>query len=443
MPSVRLPNNWNPREYQVEPWVYLQEGGKRLVAVCHRRWGKDDVALHSTAIKAMEKPATYWHMLPKATQARKAIWQAINPHTGKKRIDEAFPQEIRKRTNDNEMFIEFVNGSMWHVVGSDNYDNLVGAPPAGIVFSEWSLCDPASWAFLEPILIENGGWAVFIYTSRGKNHGYTLLNLAKKKEDWMAYIQTAAETSVFTPQQLEDALDSLVAIWGEEQGNLLFQQEYFCSFDGGGLGAVYASDISDAESEGRVCHVPIEKSVEVNTYWDLGMNDTTAIWFYQRVGLEDRFIDYYEINGKGLDHYAKVLKEKGYNYGIHAWPHDGGHRQLADPQGRTMNKVMESLGIQPIKVLPKPREILSGIEACRNMIKRAYFDEVRCKRGLSALMHYHREYDEKRGAFKDKPVHDWSSNGSDAFRTAAMYAKGKAKVVPFQIVEREVAFGAW
>ena len=108
--------------------------------------------LHWAACAAFIRPTTMYHMLPQQVQARKAIWLAVNPHTGIRRIDEAFPDAVRKRTNDQEMFIEFVNGSFWHVVGSDNYDRLVGSPPAGIVFSEWSLADPMSWARLEPIL---------------------------------------------------------------------------------------------------------------------------------------------------------------------------------------------------------------------------------------------------------------------------------------------------
>ena len=129
--EISLPNNWNPRPYQFALWKYLENGGKRGLAVCHRRWGKDDLALHWTAVAAHQRVASYWHMLPQYEQARKAIWTAVNPHTGLRRIDEAFPKEVRASTDEQGMFIRFRNGSTWQVVGSDNYNSLVGAPPAG------------------------------------------------------------------------------------------------------------------------------------------------------------------------------------------------------------------------------------------------------------------------------------------------------------------------
>ena len=132
---MQIPNKWEPRWYQKPAWDYLEGGGKLLYEVAHRRWGKDDVTLHFTAQSAMLKKGGYWHMLPQASQARKAIWAAVNPHTGERRIDEAFPKEIRENTNENEMFIRFITGSTWQVVGSDNYDSLVGASTVGAIRS--------------------------------------------------------------------------------------------------------------------------------------------------------------------------------------------------------------------------------------------------------------------------------------------------------------------
>jgi phage terminase large subunit len=161
-------------------WCYLERGGRRAIEIAHRRWGKDEICLHWAAVSAMQRPATYWHMLPEAAQARKAIWEAVNPHTGKRRIDEAFPHEIRESTREHEMMIRFINGATWQVVGSDNFNALVGSPPFGVVFSEFALANPAAWAYLRPILLENGGWAAFITTPRGKNHAHKLLQTALK-----------------------------------------------------------------------------------------------------------------------------------------------------------------------------------------------------------------------------------------------------------------------
>jgi phage terminase large subunit len=148
-------------------WEQLEAGKKRLALAWHRRAGKDDVCLHWAATCAMTRVGGYWHMLPQHNQARKAIWDAINPGTGRRRIDDAFPLALRDSTREQDMFIRFKNGSTWQVVGSDNYNALVGSPPVGVVFSEYALSDPSSWAFIRPILAENGGWALFISTPRG------------------------------------------------------------------------------------------------------------------------------------------------------------------------------------------------------------------------------------------------------------------------------------
>src|SRR5512139_3434902 len=168
--KIRLPHNWQPRPYQMPAWDYLERGGRHAELVWHRRAGKDELGLHWTAVASFQRTATYWYCLPQYNQARKAIWDAINPHTGKKRIDEAFPKELRKSTRNQEMMIQFVNDSTFQVVGSDNPDSLVGSPPAGIVYSEWALSNPDVRAYLRPILTENRGWQIFNTTPRGRNH---------------------------------------------------------------------------------------------------------------------------------------------------------------------------------------------------------------------------------------------------------------------------------
>src|ERR1700748_3432508 len=184
VPRIRLPHSgWQPRAHQRELWAFLENGGLRASEIWHRRSGKDDVCLHWAAIAAHQRVATYWHMLPEFGQGRKAIWTAVNPNTGRRRIDEAFPHELRANTNEQEMFIRFKCGSTWQVVGSDRFDAAVGSPPAGITFSEWALSNPAAWAYLAPILVENGGWAIFITTSRGRNHAKTMHDMARENSN--------------------------------------------------------------------------------------------------------------------------------------------------------------------------------------------------------------------------------------------------------------------
>lgn len=395
--------------------------------VAHRRWGKDDVALHFTCCSAMERPGNYWHMLPEYGQARKVVWQAVNPRTGKRRIDDAFPQWTRKATREHDMSIEFLNGSIWQLVGSDNFNALVGSPPVGIVFSEWALANPLAWAYLSPILEENGGWALFIYTSRGNNHGKTMYTNAKANpKTWFSEINPADKTPVFTKLQLEEIHREYQTVFGLEMGDALFLQEYMCSFEGAQLGAYYAKQIAMARSSGRITAVPYSPNMEVHTAWDLGVDDSMTIWFFQQSGLQFRFIDYYENTGFGLEHYAKVLKEKPYIYGNHYMPHDAEVREMSASGdiARTRREVAEDLGIRPVHVVERARNmdliIQVHIPAVRNILPSCWFDETRCASGIAALESYSAEYDPEKKVLKNRPAHTWSSHGSDSFRTFAV-----------------------
>jgi len=416
--QIEIPNNWDPRRYQMELWRYLQGGGKRAAVVAHRRWGKDDIGLHWAACSAMQKPATYWHMLPAYAQARKAIWTAVNPHTGQRRIDEAFPKALRENTNEQEMFIRFRNGSTWQVVGSDNYNALVGSPPYGLVFSEWSLADPSAWAYLSPILAENGGWALFIYTARGKNHGYSVYKNAQKTPGWFALLQTAEDTGVFTPGELQAARQEYIAIYGEDEGEAVFQQEYYCSFDAAIMGAYYGKEIARLEKQNRITRVPYDPGLPVHTAWDLGLDDATAVWFVQVAGYEIRVIDYYEVNNQSLTDTARYLvNQKPYHYAAHYLPHDVTVRELTSGQSRL--ETLMSLGFR--NVVPGARlDVADGINAARNLLPKCVFDEDNCERGLDCLRQYRREWDDKARTYRQKPLHDWTSHGADAFRELAV-----------------------
>jgi phage terminase large subunit len=353
-------------------------------------------------------------MLPQAEQARKAIWSAVNPHTGRRRIDEAFPHEIRRRTREQEMSLEFVNGSTWQVVGSDNFNSLVGSPPAGVVFSEWSLANPQSWAFIRPILLENGGWSIRIYTPRGKNHAYRGHESAKASSEWFAQRLTAHDTGVFTQTQLDAELAELISEYGETEGTALFEQEYFCSFDAAILGAVYGRWIAKAEREGRVGIVEYEPSLPVRTAWDLGYDDLTAIWWWQIAGSEVRLIDYYQASGQNIEHYAQVLKDKPYDYtnSKHYGPHDAAHKLLA-AGGRSIVAQLRECGIHMHVVPATGRQ--NGIHAARKTLERTWIDENKCATGLDGLKQYHFKWDPDRRVLSADPVHDWSSHPADAF----------------------------
>jgi len=248
--EVTVPNDWAPRTYQLPFFKAMDNDINRACLVYHRRAGKDSMSLNFTAGKMIDRVGVYWHCLPKIAQARKALWNGIDAQ-GRKIIDQAFPLALRKRTNEQEMLIEFKNGSIWQLVGSDNYDAMVGSNPVGITFSEYSLADPNAWTYFRPMLAENGGWAVFIYTARGKNHGYTLYNMAKKSDKWFCELLTVNDTKrpsglpVIGPNIIQDERD-------EGMSEEMIQQEYFCSFEAQIPGAIYGKQMAAARDDGRI-----------------------------------------------------------------------------------------------------------------------------------------------------------------------------------------------
>lgn len=437
--QITLPNNWAPREYQKPLWRYLSRGGKRAVAKWHRRAGKDEVFLHHTACAAHERVGNYWYLLPEYAQARKSMWDSVNPKTGRRRIDEAFPKEIRRRYSEQEMMIGFHNGSTFQLVGSDNYNSLVGSPPVGLVFSEYALSNPAAWAYLMPILEENGGWAGFNGTPRGKNHYYNLCRTAAKTPGWFFQDLTASETGVFTDEQLEAILKQLQDIHGDSFGKALYDQEYFGSFEAAIPGAVWADCLDKAQLSGRIRSVPFDPAVEVHTAWDLGRTDATAIWFYQHVGTEIHVIGYHESSLKDIPYYADFLKawakERGAKYGTHWLPHDARARTLA-AGGKSIQQQMMDHKVGRIAIA-KRLDHVEGIQAARATFPFCWFDDEACADGLEVLRSYHYEWDEERRIFSNMPAHDWASHGASAFRTLSLsWKRPKEGAVSAPILDR-------
>lgn len=397
-------------------WSYLESGGRHAELIWPRRHGKDEICLHWAAISAMTRPATYWHMLPQAAQARKAIWEAINPHTGRRRIDEAFPQEIRATTREQEMLIKFVNGSTWQVVGSDNYNSLVGSPPAGVVFSEWALANPSARAYLRPIMAENKGWQVYITTPRGKNHAYTTFKAAEQEPDCFAQRLTALSSGVFTVEELERERRAYVADYGPDMGSAMFEQEYLCSFDAAILGAIYGAELKDAEDAGRICDVPHDPSLPVHAVMDMGWSDDTAILFFQVAAGEVRIIDAYATHGQPIAHYNEVLRAKPYKYGQILWmPHDA--RAKSIQTGRSAEEQFRALGWQT-RIVPE-LSLQDGVQAVRQTFPRLWISSG-LEDFIGAVSQYQREWDDNRKMFTDKPRHDWTSHYADALRYLAL-----------------------
>lgn len=411
---IEMPYNWRPRDYQIPAWRALESGVKRAILFWHRRSGKDEICLHWAATQMMRRVGNYWHMLPEYAQARKSVWDAINPHTGIRRIDEAFPMQLRKRTNAQSMMIEFINGSTWQLVGSDSYNSLVGSPPIGVVGSEWALANPSAWGYLRPILRENGGWAIFITTPRGRNFSHKMYEGAKSDDDWYAELLTVDDTKIISQDDLKKERAEYQREYGDDDGDCLFRQEYYCDFDAALVGAYFSTQISDLYSNKRVCNLPYDPNFLVHTSWDLGVSDSTVIWFFQIVGHGIHLVDYYENNGQQLGHYVNVLREKKYIYGDHFFPHDVSVCDISGSGGMSRKETLESLGLS-VSMIPRIKEKADAINGIRQILPRCSFDEKKTQRGLDCLAQYRRKWDEKLKFFHDRPLHDWTSHAVDAF----------------------------
>ena len=429
-------------------------GGKRAVAKWHRRAGKDEVFLHHTAVQSQVRVGNYWYMLPEYSQARKSMWDAVDGHSGKRRIDRAFPEAMRETTRENEMLIKFRNGSTFQLVGSDNFNSLVGSPPVGLVFSEYALSQPSAWGYLMPILEENGGWAGFNSTPRGKNHFKRLCEFAQKEPGWFFSSLNADESGIFTSDQLSSILRQLQAEHGDEYGMALFMQEYYVSFEAAMPGAIWGDCVSKLEASGRVqtegnpVTVPHTEGFPVFTGSDLGFDDDTVFWFYQVIGDEINVIDYLEDNFKDVEFYALALKNKhdqlGYEYGTHWLPHDARPRTIAAGGKSILQQFIEfnrdhgdCLG--KFAIAPK-LDVQEGIQAARATFPKCRFDGDKCEIGVDHLKAYRREFDEENNVFSSTPKHDGASHAADGFRTVAVtWKRSKAQAVETPFMDKLMA----
>jgi hypothetical protein len=278
----------------------------------------------------------------------------------------------------------------------------------GLVFSEYALADPLAWTYLRPILAANGGYAMMISTPRGKNHLFGLYNMAKDDPDWFASMVTVAESGVLSQATIDRELREMIAERGPDEGTAKFNQEYFCSFDVAIEGSFYGGILDQLEANGQITAVPHDPALSVVTSWDLGMKDPTNVWFFQHYGQQIRVIDCYATTGEGVDAYARMLKDRRYNYESHIMPHDVRVREIGT-NAKTRYEVLQSLGVYPITVAPRI-PVYDGINAVRMTLPRMWFDKKKCAAGLEALRFYHKEYDEIMKRFRDNPEKDWSGH---------------------------------
>lgn len=392
-------NGYKPRPFFVDLHTRKQ---RWAVIVAHRRCGKTVACIADLIFSAFltkKQDARFCYIAPQYNQAKDVAWVYVKRLCG----------DIEGVSfNESELRADFPNGARVRLYGAENPDRLRGIYLDGCLIDEYADMSPRMWSeVIRPALADRKGWALFIGTPKGRNQFWELYDNATRDPEWYYAMLKASQTGILA----QDELNAARKMMTEDQ----YEQEFECSFQAALIGAYYGREIGLIEKRKQITRVAWEPQLEVHTGWDLGMDDSTAIWFMQAVGNEIRLIDCYDNSGMGLDHYVKVLREKPYTYGNHYLPHDTEVRELGT--GKSRKETLMSLGLRPF-IVPQQR-LEDGINAVRLMLPKCYFDTENTKQGLEALRQYQREWNDKTRTFSQKPLHNWASHYADAFRYLA------------------------
>lgn len=392
--------------------------------VCHRRAGKTVATINDDIRDALSSGKKNWrgaYIAPFYAQAKDVAWDYA------KRFSAPIPGVS---FNESELRIDYPNGARYRLYGADNYDRMRGIYLDRASLDEYGDMDPRAWSeVIRPALADRQGTATFIGTPKGDNHFREIHERAKDDPEWFSLTLKASETNLILPSELAAARKEMT----EDQYN----QEFECDFSAALVGAYYGKDMNALETQGRITGVPYDRAAQVWTAWDLGIDDSTAIWLCQRVGRELHLIDYIEASGEALDYYVKELGKRPYAYAGHILPHDAEAKELGT--GKTRVETLKGLGLTNIRIVPA-QSVEDGINAVRMILPQCWFDKTTTKRGIDALRNYCREFDDKTKAFRLRPLHNWASHGADAFRYLALGLPKPALAEP--MADRRRAYGS-
>lgn len=450
-----LPYNFDPWPHQ-EEWflAFYDHGINRFFEVVHRRGGKDKAFLNLASCEMMERIGNYVHVFPQRQRARLIVWEGIDSD-GRRYIDH-FPQELVFRKLEQEMLISYRHpddwsreGSIYRCMGSDRDTYLlVGTNPVGVIWSEFAEINPRMRTLVLPILRRNNGWEAIVCTPRGRNHAYRLYNRVRNDVGWHTSYLTTKDTTDHQGKPLvtdEDIQADINAGMTQEEAD----QEYGLSWDTPMPGAYYAEEFRRIDREGRIGVVPYDPNLPVYTSWDLGINDTNAIWFMQPTPTEYRFIDYMEDHSVALvyddddprdDGWINRVRAKSYNYDhsklnpprtrssweVHYGPHDLNNRIYAS--GKTVYSIALQHGFRfTVVETGTAKAVKDGIAATRRLLAKAVFDEEHCQQGIDAARSWRREWDDKGQRYLEHEHKDWTNNGADSLRHMAIGIMPPAK----------------
>jgi hypothetical protein len=389
------------------------------VVVAHRRCGKTVSCINDLIYRALiedKEHGQYAYVAPYYSQAKNIAWDYL----------QRYSKPVLAKANQSELWVELVNGAKIKLYGADNPDALRGLYLDGVVLDEYADMRPRMWGeIIRPLLADRMGWAVFIGTPKGHNAFYDVFTNATKDSRWFAKTLRASQTGLLPNSELEDAQASM----SPDQ----YEQEFECSFEAAIMGAFYGKEMRVLTDAKRITTVEYDKMFPCHTAWDLGYSDDTAIWWYQVVYGELRILDYHSSNGHQVSYYTDLINSKqqefGYKYGYHHLPHDARAKTLASGGKSIIEQISSKIPLNTLKIVPS-LSLQDGIQATRLALMRSWFDAEKCQDGIECLRQYQREYDEDKKVFRDKPKHDWTSHGADAFRMLAIAWKEEDKTTP-------------
>ena len=398
------------------------------VIVAHRRCGKTVLCINDLIYRALiedKENGRYAYVAPYYAQSKTIAWDYLV----------RFSQPVLAKANQSELWVELVNGARIRLFGADNPDALRGLYLDGVVLDEYADMKPSIFgAVLRPLLADRKGWCTFIGTPKGHNSFWEVYNNATQDKDWYVKVLRASQTGLLEQSELDDAAKTMT----QDQ----YLQEFECDFESAILGAYYGKEMRQLTDQGRIREVEYDPLFPVHPAWDLGYSDDTAIWFFQVVHGEIRCLDYHSSNGQPVAFYAGIIqnreKERGYVYGTHWLPHDARAKTLSSNRS-VIEQLGDKIPLKTIKIAPNLK-LQDGIQASRLALTRTWFDH-KCADGIECLRQYQRLYDEDSKSFRDKPKHDWTSHGADAFRYLALTWKDEAKIVTAEDPIRGVFVG--
>jgi hypothetical protein len=391
------------------------------VIVAHRRCGKTVACINELIYRALtenKENGRYFYLAPYLSQSKSIAWDYLV----------RYAQPVLAKANQSELWVELINGSRIRLFGADNENSLRGNYCDGIILDEYADIRPSVWGqIIRPLLADRNGmgghktWAVFIGTPKGHNGFYDVYHSATQDPDWYVKVLRASQTGLLAKSELDDAAKMMT----QDQ----YLQEFECDFESAILGAYYGKEMRQLTDQSRITNIEYDPMFPVHTAWDLGYSDDTAIWWFQVVHGEIRMLDYHSSNGQPVAFYSGIIqsreKERGYVYGTHYLPHDARAKTLASNRS-IIEQLSDKIALKSMKIVPM-LSLQDGIQATRLALTRAWFDH-RCEDGIECLRQYQREYDEDKKVFRDKPRHDWTSHGADAFRMLSIAWKEEAKL---------------